>query len=110
MDAVLLLRVFGALGASTVTGGRLLLWACAWEARTSTDTNTTEPNIVALIAAALPNQRCFLSDKATPTSDDPQFRRTDSRERAQLCADERRAMRTSMGDAIGIPHAQNRIA
>ncbi|WP_453954317.1 hypothetical protein [Bradyrhizobium sp. USDA 377] len=72
-----LLRVFGALGASTVTGGRLLLWACAWDARTSTDTNTTEPNIVALIAAALPNQRCFLSDKATPTNDDPQFRRTD---------------------------------
>ncbi|WP_244635786.1 hypothetical protein [Bradyrhizobium huanghuaihaiense] len=109
MDAVLL-RVFGALGASTVTGGRSLLWACAREARTSTDTKTIEPNIVALIAAALPNQRSFLSDKATPTNDDPQFRRTESRERAQLRADARRAMRTSMGEAIGIPHAQNRIA
>ncbi|WP_271585033.1 hypothetical protein [Bradyrhizobium sp. CCBAU 45389] len=86
MDAALLLRAFGALGASTVTGGRLLFWACAWEARISTDANTTEPNIVALIAAALPNQRCFLSDKATPTDDDPQFRRTDiDRTRATAC-------------------------
>ncbi|HEV2160430.1 hypothetical protein [Bradyrhizobium sp.] len=71
-----MLRGFGALGASTVTGGRLLLCACARDGNASTDTNTTEPNIVALIAAALPNQRCFLSNKATPTDDDPQFSST----------------------------------
>ncbi|WP_228748262.1 hypothetical protein [Bradyrhizobium sp. BR 10289] len=64
------LRGFAAAGASTVTGGKLL-WACACEGDTSTDASTTEPNIVALIAAALPNQR-FLSDKATPTNDVPQ--------------------------------------
>jgi hypothetical protein len=76
LDAAVL-RVFGASGASTVTGGKLLLWACAWEGESSTDTNATEPSIVMLIAAAVPNQRCFLSHKATPTDDDPQFRRTD---------------------------------
>jgi hypothetical protein len=82
-----LLRVFGSVGASTVTGGRLPAWACAWDGNASTDTNMTEPNIVALIAAALPNQRCFLPNKVTPTDDHPQCAEPTSLERASLHAD-----------------------
>jgi hypothetical protein len=40
----------------------------------------------------------------------PNFAELISRERAPLHADARRPMRTSIGEAVEIPHAQNRIA